>query len=60
MVLAQKQTRRSMEQNRKPRNEPITIWSINLLQSRKEYPMGKKTVSSTNDVGKTGRQHAKE
>jgi len=30
MVLAQKQTQRSMEQNRKSKNEPTTIWSINL------------------------------
>ena len=41
MVLAQKQTHRSMGQNRKPRNEPTTIQSINLQQPRKEYPMGK-------------------
>ena len=32
---------RSMEQNRKPRNGPTTMWSIHLQQSRKEYPMGK-------------------
>ena len=38
MVLAQKQT---MEQNRKPRNKPIIIWSINLQQRRQEYTMGK-------------------
>ena len=30
MVLAQKQTHKSMEQNRKPRNTPKSIWSINL------------------------------
>ena len=30
MVLAQKQTHRSMEHNRKPRNGPTTIWSTNL------------------------------
>jgi len=30
-----------MEQNRKPRNKPTIIWSINLQQSRKECPMGK-------------------
>ena len=30
MVLAQKQTHRSMEQNIKPRNGPTTIWSTNL------------------------------
>ena len=30
MVLAQKQTSRSMEQNRKPRRGPTAIWSTNL------------------------------
>ena len=29
MVLAQKQTYRSMEQDRKPRNKPTHFWSIN-------------------------------
>ena len=31
-----------MEQNRKPRNGPTTIWSPHLWQSRKEYPMEKR------------------
>ena len=30
MVLAQKQTHRSMEQDGKPRNKPTQLWSINL------------------------------
>ena len=30
MVLAQKQTYRSIEQNREPRNNPAYIWSIHL------------------------------
>ena len=30
MVLTQKQTYRSMEQNRKPRNKPTNLWSIDL------------------------------
>ena len=30
MVLTQKQTHGSMEQNREPRNKPIHLWSINL------------------------------
>ena len=30
MVLAQKQTHTSMEQDRKPRNKPTHLWSINL------------------------------
>jgi len=42
MVLAQKQTHRSLGQNRKTRNEPTTIWPTNLRQSRKEYPVEKR------------------
>ena len=30
MVLAQKQTRISMEQNREPRNGPTNVWPTNL------------------------------
>ena len=30
MVLAQKQTHRSMEQNREPRNGPSILWSTNI------------------------------
>ena len=52
MVLAQKQTHRSMEQNRKPRNKPTTTWSINLQQSRKEYPMGKRECLQQMVLGK--------
>ena len=37
VVLAQKQTHRSMEQNREPRNGPSTLWSANILQRRKDY-----------------------
>ena len=39
MVLAQEQTLRSMEQNREPRNRPTNVWTTNVWQSRKEYPM---------------------
>ena len=60
MELAEKQTHRSMEQNREPRNGPSTLWSTKLQQSRKEYPVGEKTVSSTNGVGKFGQPHAEE
>ena len=42
MVLAQKQTHRSMKQNRKPQNGPKPVWIINLWQSKKEYPVGKR------------------
>ena len=41
MVLALKQTHRSMEQNRKPRNKPTHLRSINLQQSKQEYTMEK-------------------
>ena len=54
MVLAQKQTHKPMEQNRKSKKGPTAIWSIHLQQSRKKYPMEKKIVSSTNGAGKTG------
>ena len=60
MVLAQKQTHISIEQNGKPRKGLATLWSTNPLQSREEYVMGKKTVCSTNGVGNTRQQHAKE
>ena len=30
VVLAQKQTHRSMEQNREPRSGPSTLWSTNI------------------------------
>ena len=30
VVLAQKQTHRSMEQNREPRNGPSALWSTNI------------------------------
>ena len=60
MVQAQKQTYRSMESNRKTRNEPTLIWAINLQQGRQVYTMGKKMASSMNCVGKTGQLHTKE
>ena len=41
VVVAQKQTHRSMEQNREPRNGPSTLWSTNIRQSRKDYPLEK-------------------
>ena len=53
MVLAQKQTHRPMEQNREPRNGPSALWSTNLRQSSKEYPVGeKKPVLQQTVLGK--------
>ena len=53
MILAQKQTHRSMEQERKPRNRPTTIWSTNLQRSRKGYPTEKMSLQQM-VLGKLG------
>ena len=58
MVLVQKQTHRSIEQNRKSRNRPTTIWSM--FDKAERISNGKKTITSTNGVGNTGQLHAKE
>ena len=42
MVLAQKQKYRSIVQDRKPRDKPTHLWSINLQQRRQEYTMEKR------------------
>ena len=42
MVLAQKQTHRSKEQNKEPRNKSTHLWPINLQQRRQEYIMEKR------------------
>ena len=41
MVVAQKQKHRSMEQDRKPRDKPMHLWSTNLWQRRQGYTMVK-------------------
>ena len=41
MVVIQKQTHRSMEWDRKPRDTPIYLRSINLKQKRQKYAMEK-------------------
>ena len=41
MVLALKQKYRSMEQDRKLRNKPTNLWSINIRQKGQEYKMEK-------------------
>ena len=57
MVLAPKQTHRSMEQNKEPRKEHTLTWVINFLT---RVYNGEKTASSINCVGKTGQLHEKE
>ena len=42
MVLAQKQTHRSMEQDRKPRNKSTHLRSINLQQRKQDHTMKKR------------------
>ena len=48
-----KQTNGSMEKNRKPRNKPIQLWSINF--EARIYNM--KRGSSASAVGKVGQPH---
>ena len=52
MILAQKQTCRSAEQNREPRNRSSTLWSTNSQKSRKEYPMEKRQSLQQMVLGK--------
>ena len=59
MVVAKKWTHKSVEQSRKPTNKCTTKWSINLSQSRKEYPMGKRQFFQQMVLGKLGRNMQK-
>ena len=52
MVITQKQTHRSMEQNREPKSVPSTLWSTNLRQNRKECPMEKRQSLQQMVLGK--------
>ena len=42
MVLAQRQKYRSMEQNRKPRDKSMHLWTLYLWQRRKKYSVEKR------------------
>ena len=57
MVLAQKQTLRSMEQNREPRNGPTDFGQLIFDKAGKNIH-GIQAVSSANGAGKTGQRHA--
>jgi len=59
MVLAQKQKYRSVEQDRKPRNKPMHIYSINLPWRRQEYTMEKRQSLQKSGAGKMGQLHVK-
>ena len=58
MIMAQKQKYRSMEQDRKPRNKPMHLWSI--YNKKGKIYNGEKTVSSISGAGKTEQLHVKE
>ena len=45
-VSHKKQKYKSMEQDRKPRNKPMYLWSTNLRQRRQEYANGEKSLSN--------------
>ena len=51
MVLTQKQKYRIMEQDKKPRNNPMDLW---VPYFRQRQDNGEKTASSINSTGKTG------
>ena len=42
LVFAQKQKYRPMEQDRKPRDNPMHLWSVNLQQMRQDYALKKR------------------
>ena len=54
LVQAQKQTHRSMEQNRKPRNKPIHLWSIKFQQRSQEYKDRREKILCSSGSRKTG------
>ena len=49
IALAQKWTSRSMEQNRKAKNKPTHLWTINLQQGGKNTQLGKDSLFSKLD-----------
>ena len=59
MVLTQRQKYRSMEQNRKPRDKSMHLWTPYLCQRRQKYTMEKRQ-SLTSGAGKTGQPPVKE
>ena len=52
VVIAQKQTYGSVEQNRGPRSKSTHLWSINLKQRRQEYTMEKRQTPQQMVLGK--------
>ena len=59
MILSQRQKYRSAEQNRKPREKSMHLWTPYIWQRRKTYN-GEKTISLTSGARKTGQPLIKE
>ena len=49
-----------MEQNRKPRDKPMNLWTSYLRQRRQGYTMEKRQPLLTSGAGKTGQPLVKE
>ena len=54
MVLEERQKYWSMEQNRKPRDKSMDLWTPYFWQSEAKIYNGEKTISLTSGAGKTG------
>ena len=44
MVLVQRQTNRSMDQNQRPRNTPTYLWTLDLWQRSQNHPVEKDSI----------------
>ena len=53
-LVVQKQKYTSVEQDRKPRDKSIHLWSPNLMTKEARIYNGEKTFSSISGTGKTG------
>ena len=57
MVLAQKETYGSMEQNRQPRNKPTHLYGQLIFYKEGRNIQWRKKVSSASGIGKAGQPH---
>ena len=60
MVLAQRQKYRSMEQNRKPRDKSVHLWTPYFFTKEARIYNGEKTIPLTSVAGKTDQPLVKE
>jgi hypothetical protein len=60
MVLAQKQTERPMDQNRRSIHKTTHLQLTDLWQRSPKHTIGEKTASSPNAAGKTGHPHVED